>query len=56
VNVYQPLTLQNEPLVALAEYKRAEKLRHNGNVNHAPLLAQAALHYSNGDLSESIQL
>ncbi|KAF6252058.1 hypothetical protein COO60DRAFT_560958 [Scenedesmus sp. NREL 46B-D3] len=47
---------RNEPHAAMLEYKRAEKLRHNGNINHAPLLAQAALHYTNGDLSQSIQL
>eukprot|EP00882_Tetradesmus_deserticola_P013086 GHRQ01013878.1.p1 GENE.GHRQ01013878.1~~GHRQ01013878.1.p1 ORF type:complete len:197 (+),score=78.10 GHRQ01013878.1:283-873(+) len=47
---------RNEPHAAMLEYKRAEKLRHNGNINHAPLLAQAALHYANGDLSQSIQL
>lgn len=47
---------RNEPHAAMMEYKRAEKMRHNGNINHAPLLAQAALHYTNGDLSQSIQL
>lgn len=51
-----PHLLQNEPHAAMMEYKRAEKMRHNGNFNHAPLLAQAALHYTNGDLSQSIQL
>jgi hypothetical protein len=40
----------------MAEYKRAEQLRHNGRINHAPLLAQAALHYGNGEFSKAMQL
>ncbi|KAF8067234.1 ctr9 [Scenedesmus sp. PABB004] len=47
---------RNDAAGAMVEYKRAEKLRHNGRVNHAPLLGQAALHYNAGDLAKAIGL
>eukprot|EP00879_Flechtneria_rotunda_P033392 GHRR01036979.1.p1 GENE.GHRR01036979.1~~GHRR01036979.1.p1 ORF type:complete len:198 (+),score=51.38 GHRR01036979.1:217-810(+) len=47
---------RNDQQGALLEYRRAAMLTHNGRQNHAPLLGQAALHYSSGSLAEAVKL
>lgn len=54
--LHLPPPLQGDSQAAMLEYRRAEKLLHNGKRNQAPLLAQAALHYSQGNLSAAMNM
>jgi hypothetical protein len=48
--------LQNDTRVALIAFEVASKKLHNGRRNHAPLLAQAAVHFNSGNMAKAHQL
>jgi Mg-chelatase subunit ChlI len=57
VDAVAPLdALQGDTTSALVEYRRAEKMTHNGRRNQAPQLAQAAIHFHSGRLSEAMNM
>lgn len=50
------LLLQGEQAAALKLLKSSERRRHNGHVNHAPVLVQAAIEYNAGRITAAIDL
>lgn len=51
-----PHPQQNNSEAALAAFKVAARKFHNGRKNHAPLLAQASVHFNNGNIAEAHHL
>lgn len=50
------LVLQGSVDEARIAFRKAETCRHNGHVNHAPLLGLAALEYNAGHITAAIEL
>lgn len=40
----------------MKEFRKAAQLQHNGHRNHAPLLAQASIHFDQGNMQEALSL